>query len=126
MVEVPAGGELRFLHPLPVRALWGVGPVTFAKLQRLGVRTIGELAELPLDTLVASLGAASGRHLHALARAEDPRTVVADQAPKSVSHEETFARDRRSSRSCSPRSSAWPTPSGRGCVAPDSMGAPSP
>ena len=85
--------ELEFLHPLAVQALWGVGPVTLEKLARLGVRTVGDLAQLPLDTVVASVGRASGRHLHALAHAVDPRPVVADQTPKSISQEETFPRD---------------------------------
>ncbi|HEX2576055.1 MAG TPA: DNA polymerase IV [Aquihabitans sp.] len=85
--------ELAFLHALPVQALWGVGPVTLTKLERLGVRTVGDLAQLPVDIVVASVGRASGVHLHALAHAVDPRPVVADQAPKSIGHEETFARD---------------------------------
>ncbi len=93
VVVVAPGGELAFLHPLPVRALWGVGPATLAKLERLGVRTIGDLAELPLDAVVGSLGKAAGHHLHALAHAVDPRAVVPEQRPKSIGHEETFASD---------------------------------
>ncbi len=93
VVVVEPGNELAFLHPLPVRALWGVGPATLAKLERLGVRTVGDLAELPLDAVVGSLGNASGNHLHALANAVDPRLVVPEQPPKSVGHEETFAQD---------------------------------
>ena len=93
VVVVNPAQELEFLHPLPVQALWGVGPVTLAKLQRLGVRTVGDLAVLPEDTLVAGLGRSSGRHLHALANARDPRIVVPEQTAKSVGHEETFARD---------------------------------
>ena len=85
--------ELEFLHPLPVKALWGVGPVTLAKLERLGVHTVGDLAVLPESAVVASLGASAGRHLHSLANARDPRRVEPDQAVKSVSHEETFPRD---------------------------------
>jgi DNA polymerase-4 len=84
---------LRFLHGLPVRALWGVGPATLAKLERLGVRTVAELAELPEPALVAALGVAHGRHLADLARGVDDRPVVPDQAPKSIGHEETFAKD---------------------------------
>jgi DNA polymerase-4 len=93
VVEVPPGGELAFLHPLPVRALWGVGPVTLGRLQRLGVATIGDLAALPLPTLVGALGASSGTHLHHLAHARDERDVVPDQVARSISHEETFPRD---------------------------------
>jgi DNA polymerase-4 len=90
---VTAEAELAFLHAHPVGALWGVGPATRARLDRLAVRTIGELAALPEATLVAALGDASGRHLHALAWAEDHRPVVPNAAAKSISHEETFATD---------------------------------
>ncbi len=90
---VPPGEELSFLHPLPVSALWGVGPATLAKLERFGVVTVGDLAQLPLDTLSRALGQGAGAPLHALAWGRDSRPVVADQEPKSISHEETFAVD---------------------------------
>ncbi len=93
VLVVSPGGELDFLHPLPLRALWGVGPVTLAKLDRLGVDSIGDLAALPLPAVISAVGQASGRHLHALANGIDDRPVVADGEAKSVSHEETFPRD---------------------------------
>ena len=85
--------ELGFLHALPVRALWGVGPATAARLERLAVRTVGDLAAIPVGTLERSLGTAHGRHLHDLAWARDARPVVPVQAAKSVGHEETYAVD---------------------------------
>jgi len=85
--------ELAFLHPLPIRAVWGVGPATAKRLERYGVETVGDLARLTPEVLVGSLGQAVGRHLHDLAWARDPRPVVPDQAVKSVGHEETYARD---------------------------------
>ena len=93
VVVVPAGSELDFLHPLPARALWGVGPVTGRKLDSLGVATVGDIAALPPGTLEHALGASLGAHLSSLARGEDPRPVVPEQEAKSIGHEETFATD---------------------------------
>ena len=90
---VPEAEELAFLHALPVRALWGVGPATGAKLDRLGVRTIGDLADLSLLTLEHNLGKGIGRHLHDLAWARDHRPVEPERSAKSVGHEETYAYD---------------------------------
>jgi DNA polymerase-4 len=93
-VKVVAADEvLDFLHPLPVQALWGVGPKTLEKLQRIGVATVAELAALDERAAVAALGAASGAHLRRLAMGLDDREVVPDHRPKSIGHEETFARD---------------------------------
>src|SRR3954451_10011936 len=75
LLVVPVDGELEFLHPLPVEALWGVGKVTAGKLHARGILTVGEVAELAETTLVGLVGKASGRHLHALAHNRDPRRV---------------------------------------------------
>jgi DNA polymerase IV len=75
LLVVPPHRELEFLHPLPVERLWGVGPKTAVKLADRGIRTVGEVAGLPEGALVAMLGSASGRHIHALAHNRDPRVV---------------------------------------------------
>ena len=95
---VPPEEERAFLHRHPVGALWGVGPVTRRRLERFGVRTVGDLAALPVDTVVGALGPALGRSLHDLAHNRDPRVVEPDRAPKSIGHEETYPRDHRDRR----------------------------
>jgi len=84
---------IAFLHPLPVSELWGVGGVTATALQRLGIRTVGELAATPLATLRREIGSSAGAHLHRLARGEDPSPVVTDHQARSVGAEETFSED---------------------------------
>jgi DNA polymerase IV len=93
LIVVPADGILEFLHPLPVGALWGVGERTGEILDRLGVRTVGELAAIPSRVLERTVGEVAGRHLLELASGRDDRSVIPYEAPKSVSHEETFDRD---------------------------------
>jgi DNA polymerase IV len=90
---VPAERVIEFLHPLPVAALWGVGEQTGRALARLGLRTVGDIAHTPLDTLQRELGAAAGAHLAALAWGKDNRPVVASVPDKSIGAEETFASD---------------------------------
>jgi DNA polymerase IV len=90
---VEPADELEFLHGHAVEALWGVGPATAQRLHDLGVRTVGDLAALPVDTVVRRLGKASGAHLAALARGEDPDPVNPNRPNKSIGHEETFSQD---------------------------------
>jgi DNA polymerase-4 len=93
VIHVKDGEAVEFLHPLPVGALWGIGQKTGETLARLGVRTVGELARTPYAILERSLGEASARGLTDLAWGRDERTVVPFEAPKSVSHEETYPKD---------------------------------
>lgn len=93
MLVVDPGDELTFLHPLDVSRLWGVGPATRRRLERLGVDTIGDLAAIPEATLCHVLGDAHGSHLHALAINDDDRPVEPERHTKSIGHEETFATD---------------------------------
>ncbi len=92
LLVVPLGGELEFLHPLPVERLWGVGRVTAAKLRARGITTVREVAELGEPTLVAMLGRASGRHLHALAHDHDPRPVQTRRRRRSIGAQRALGR----------------------------------
>ncbi|WP_030144939.1 DNA polymerase IV [Spirillospora albida] len=93
LLVVPPDGVAGFLHPLPVASLWGVGERTEEALARLGLRTVGQLAQVPLSTLQRELGGALGAHLHALAHGRDPREVVPHTPDKSIGAEETFGTD---------------------------------
>jgi DNA polymerase IV len=93
MLVVEAGTEIDFIHPLEVRRLWGVGPKTGERLAQLGIRTIGDLAALPEETLVHALGESHGHHLYSLAWNRDDRPVQPSREVKSVGHEETFPTD---------------------------------
>jgi DNA polymerase IV len=90
---VPATRILDFLHPLPVDALWGIGEKTAETLARLGIRTVGELASTSPSILARVFGEGHGHDLLELAAGRDERPVVPFEAPKSVSHEETYPRD---------------------------------
>jgi DNA polymerase IV len=88
--------ELEFLHPLPVEALWGVGRVTSEKLRERGITTVAQVAQLAEGELVAMLGRASGRHLHALANNYDPRPVEVRRRRRSIGSQRALGRRRRS------------------------------
>ncbi len=96
LLVVPPDGELRFLHPLPVEALWGVGRVTAAKLHERGIRTVGQVATLDERVLVWMLGRAAGRHLHALAHNRDPRAVRTGRRRRSIGSQRALGRRPRS------------------------------
>jgi DNA polymerase IV len=96
LLMVPPDGELAFLHPLPVERLWGVGPVTASKLRALGLTTVGEVAQLSEAALIALLGRASGRHLHALAHNRDRRPVQVRRRRRSVGAQRALGRSPRS------------------------------
>ncbi len=93
MLVVGIADTVPFVHSLPVADLWGVGPRTHEVLTRLGLRTVADLAHTPPATLERALGVAQGRHLHELSWGRDPRVVVPETAGKSISADETFARD---------------------------------
>ncbi|MSO16479.1 MAG: DNA polymerase IV [Candidatus Planktophila sp.] len=93
MLEIKSDRILEFLHPLPVRALWGVGPKTAESLDRLGLHTVADIANTPRSTLVRALGDATGESLYELAWGRDYRNVISDEPEKSIGNEETFARD---------------------------------
>src|SRR6266568_2811751 len=92
LLLVPPERELAFLHPLPVERLWGVGEITAGKLRGLGIRTVGEVAEIAEPALVAILGRASGRHLHALAHNLDPRPVQTRRRRRSIGAQRALGR----------------------------------
>jgi DNA polymerase IV len=96
LLVVGVGTELEFLHPLPVRLLWGVGPVTAAKLNERGIRTIGQVARLGEAGLVSIVGQHAGRHLHSLAHNRDPRSVVVGRRRGSIGAQRALGRRQRS------------------------------
>ncbi len=98
VLVVPPSRVTSFLHPLPVRELWGVGEKTAEQLHRLGLQTVGDVANTPVATLQRALGTATGTQLHQLAWGEGRRTVtvrrsVEEEPDKSTGADETFGRD---------------------------------
>ena len=93
LLVIPADATLEFLHPLPIGALWGVGGKTEEVLTRRGLRTIGDLARTPVESLAHAVGQAGAQRLHDLSWGIDPRSVETRVAEKSIGHEETFAAD---------------------------------
>jgi len=92
LVVVPPGDEAAFLEPLPVRSLWGIGPKTEARLAGAGIRTVGQLARAPAETLATQFGSQAA-FFQRMARGEDDRPVETESERKSVGAETTFPRD---------------------------------
>ena len=93
MLEITSDRILTFLHPLPIQAMWRVGPKTADVLERLGLRTIEDIAKLPRATLIRALGEANGASLYELAWGRDYRDVTPEEPDRSISAAETFAQD---------------------------------
>ncbi|HUE29138.1 MAG TPA: DNA polymerase IV [Solirubrobacteraceae bacterium] len=92
LLLVPPGQELAFLHPLPVRRLWGVGAKTADRLHAHGIATVADVAELSESTLTSLLGAAMGRQLYALSRNIDHRRVTTGVRRRSVGAQRALGR----------------------------------
>jgi DNA polymerase-4 len=97
LIVVPPDRELAFLHPLPIERLWGVGPVTAAKLHDRGFEAVGDVAQLGEAALVSMVGRAAGRQLHALAHNRDPRRVRAGRRRGSIGSQRALGLRPRSS-----------------------------
>jgi len=92
LLLVPPGRELAFLHPLPVRRLWGVGAVTADKLRAHGIETVADVAELSESTLASMVGGAMGRQLYALSHNIDRRRVTTGVRRRSVGAQRALGR----------------------------------
>ena len=93
LLEISEDRVLEFLHPLPVRAIWGVGPKTAESLDRLGLKTVADIANTPRSTLMHALGDSTGESLYELSWGRDYRDVSPDEPNKSISAAETFSHD---------------------------------
>ena len=89
---IPPGKEAEFLADLPVKAMWGVGPKMEQELNKLAIKTLGDLANYPPDKLIAHFGK-YGADLAAHARGVDDRPVSGESEMKSISQETTFDKD---------------------------------
>lgn len=92
LLLVPPDRELEFLHPLPVRRLWGVGAVTADKLHTHGITTVAQVAELGESMLASMVGPAMGRQLYALSRNIDRRRVTTGVQRRSVGAQRALGR----------------------------------
>ena len=84
LLAIEPGRELEFLHPLPVESVWGIGRATATRLNREGIETLADVAELPVEELVSILGPARGRQVHALAHNRARRPVRRGRGRRSI------------------------------------------
>ena len=96
LLVVAAADELAFLHPLPVERVWGVGAKTAAKLRARGVQRVGDLAAIPEEAVIAIVGPAAGRHIHALAHNRDVRRVQTGRRRRSIGSQRALGRSAKS------------------------------
>jgi DNA polymerase-4 len=92
LVVVDPETELEFLHDLPVELMWGVGPVTSARLAEIGIITIGQLARTSRGALESLLGHAAGQKLAALAWNRDPREIETHRRARSAGAQSAIGR----------------------------------
>lgn len=97
LLAIAPGDEAAFLAPLPIGRLWGIGPKTAARVEALGIRTIGDVATLD-DARTHQLFGSWGTQVRELARGIDRRAVEPERETKSISTEETFEYDVRDER----------------------------
>jgi DNA polymerase-4 len=90
VLVVPADGERAFIEPLPIESLWGVGPATARALHELGVRTVGEIASMPVSALATAVGNHAAHHLNAVALCRDARRVRANRSRRSIGSQSAF------------------------------------
>jgi DNA polymerase-4 len=100
LVVVAPGEEEGFLAPLPIKFLWGAGPVTQRALESRGLRHIGDVQRWSRSELIDALGASAGAHFFELCRGVDPRRVEPSREARSISHETTFERDVATREAC--------------------------
>ena len=93
LLEIDPERVLEFLHPLAAKEIWGVGPKTNEQLAKMGLHTVGDIANTPRSTLIRVLGQASGSSLYELAWGRDYRDVEIEHIEKSISSSETFDQD---------------------------------
>jgi DNA polymerase IV len=102
LLVVPPAGELDFLRPLRVEAIWGIGPASAKKLHAHGITTVGDVAKLTQAALISMLGRAAGRHVHALAHNRDPRRVQRARRRRSIGSQCALGRSSRSPEALDP------------------------